>query len=74
MDKTCQSCVHGLIRVERTRDWNYEGCALGYFMSPRADRPACQDYEPQTPEQEAARAPYLNRSTIVWGPPLEYPV
>lgn len=72
-EMTCHDCAHGLIRVERTKDWNYESCALGYFHEPHAcRRPICQDYTPATPEQREARA-YRNLPTIIWGPPMEYP-
>ncbi len=70
---TCQDCAHGLIRVERTKEYAYESCSFGYFFEPNGKRPICRDFSPQTEEQRAARAPYLNRPSIVWGAPLEYP-
>jgi len=68
---TCRTCKWAYLRVERTKDWNYEACALGMLpMTPFLDG-SCELFEIATPERISQAKQYEKRSTIIWGEPIE---
>ena len=68
----CRICKWAYLRVEKTKDWNYEACALGMLpMTPYLNG-SCGLFETASDQRIAETKKHERTSTIIYGEAIDY--
>ncbi len=67
--RSCRNCSHAYLRVEATKHYNYEACALGVQTMTTYLEGYCEQWRPMPQEKQAI---IINaRPQIKFGEPIE---